>query len=863
MKLFCHAILVCVAGMVLCSPVSGVMVPYTLPQLAQGASDIVIGTVISSESHWNGEQTNIETTVMVAVEETVKGDIAGGTVSLKYRGGTVGDITQVSEDQPVLTVGDRYGLFLDQTTEAYRIYGLYQGVYPLSVADARKGDPGKVGDIPVSTLWKERVQAAVQGQGGSGPRTLAGSASPPLEVAAVPMIRTVIPSTASAGTGTEITIYGSGFGRKASRTSNADVEFLYYIDGIEMHYIYASGYPNFASNVNDIRSWNDKAIRVKVPSGICGDGYRCSAASGFVRVYTDDFSRSSMIPFTVTFGYGKANWGSQDAMYFVNNNFPGLDGATAIKNAAGTWNGAIPNSRFRIRYAGPSTLTGFGNDGTSLLFLGPADDFAGYGGVIAWTDFWTDASGTIREADTEFNPKWTWTTGTATGKANTFNVEAIALHEMGHWLFLKDLYGDLPTYSGYSGYPSDVGKAMFGWFDDFYGNKDQKILQAGDIAGIRWIYPNSPVPVLTGISPVSALAGTQGLILELTGDGFIPNSRVRWNGVDRPTTFVSSTRLTAAISATDLAKAGTRTVTVFNPAPGGGTTAGQTFTIIPVTNPVPVLSGISPDEASEGGEAFTLTVTGSGLIPTSKVRWNGADRPTTYVSSTKVTASIPASDIATSGTRTVTVFNPAPGGGTSSGKTFTVLSVMPPPPPNAVEVTTTETATSSAYMGYSGTYFQQAQSMKAADAGLYTVRVALARKGYPTQDIHFHLRATLNGPDLAWATITDEFIGSADYTQPSWVTIIFPRVNFLTPGNTYYYVFKADEYNLQNYYLVPINGNNPYPDGAHYKNSVGSLNANYDMLMKVTFASYQSGSAVQEVGDGSSLRTVEASVTRG
>jgi hypothetical protein len=92
-----------------------------------------------------------------------------------------------------------------------------------------------------------------------------------------------------------------------------------------------------------------------------------------------------------------------------------------------------------------------------------------------------------------------------------------------------------------------------------------------------------------------------------------------------------------------------------------------------------VLTSISPTSASVGGPAFTLTVNGSRFISSSKVRWSGSDHTTTFVSANKLTASIPASDIATSGTASVTVFNPSPGGGTSSAKTLSILSGVPTP----------------------------------------------------------------------------------------------------------------------------------------------------------------------------------------
>jgi 6-phosphogluconolactonase len=62
--------------------------------------------------------------------------------------------------------------------------------------------------------------------------------------------------------------------------------------------------------------------------------------------------------------------------------------------------------------------------------------------------------------------------------------------------------------------------------------------------------------------------------------GFVAGSVVRWNGGDRPTTSNGSVNgLTAQISASDIAAAGTAVVAVFNPGPGGGLSNSLTFTI--------------------------------------------------------------------------------------------------------------------------------------------------------------------------------------------------------------------------------------------------------------------------------------------
>src|SRR3989442_1286484 len=105
----------------------------------------------------------------------------------------------------------------------------------------------------------------------------------------------------------------------------------------------------------------------------------------------------------------------------------------------------------------------------------------------------------------------------------------------------------------------------------------------------------------------------------------------------------------------------------------GGGSGAPTHT----TNPVPQIASLSPNSTAAGEAAFTLIVTGTGFISGSVVRWNGASRATTFDSSTQLTASIPATDIATAGIAEVTVFNPTPGGGTSAAQTFTINPAAP------------------------------------------------------------------------------------------------------------------------------------------------------------------------------------------
>jgi len=277
---------------------------------------------------------------------------------------------------------------------------------------------------------------------------------------------------------------------------------------------------------------------------------------------------------------------------------------------------------------------------------------------------------------------------------------------------------------------------------------------------------SAPAPVLSSMSPIAAAAGSQAFTLTVNGSSFTNASVVRWNGSDRATTFLAATQLQAAIGAADMAAVGTAQVTVFTPAPGGGTSASLTFTIgasptlsvntttaapgasvtvmlsgglggtfdwivlaatsapntsyiaytyvgsgvttrtwtvlmpqqtgtyefrlflnngytraassptvtvMVVTAPVPVVSSLSPSSTVAGAGGFTLTVNGSSFTSASVVNWNGSPRATTFVSSAQLQAVIADADVTAVGTAQVTVFTPAPGGGTSGSLTFTIV----------------------------------------------------------------------------------------------------------------------------------------------------------------------------------------------
>jgi len=295
------------------------------------------------------------------------------------------------------------------------------------------------------------------------------------------------------------------------------------------------------------------------------------------------------------------------------------------------------------------------------------------------------------------------------------------------------------------------------------------------------------VPVLASVSPASVTAGGAAFTLTATGSGFQVTSAVHWNGAARPTTFVSTSQLTAAIPATDVAMAGTAQVTVVTPAPGGGTSSAMTFTI-QSPNAVPVLASVSPASATVGGAAFTLNATGSGFQVTSAVYWNGAARPTTFVSTSQLTAAIPATDLAMAGTAQVTVVTPAPGGGTSSAVTFTIQS--PPASTGTAEgwwkgTSSTGRSLEGLVLG-SGEYWfiYSAVNNSAVIAGLSQGNGTSQNGRFTSSNgIDFNFEGAGNSPVTVDATYVEEktFNGAVKYTGTT---------NELTFTTNYYFDYR-------------------------------------------------------------------------
>jgi hypothetical protein len=165
-------------------------------------------------------------------------------------------------------------------------------------------------------------------------------------------------------------------------------------------------------------------------------------------------------------------------------------------------------------------------------------------------------------------------------------------------------------------------------------------------------------PTLIAIAPDAVTVGTalQGLDITVTGKGFVAGTQLDLAGTMLPATVLSATQLAVHVPADRLTASGIFRVTIITK-PGSVSNPLE----LTVANPTSVVvTTIAPASATAGeASPIALTVTGSGFVPTSVVRFNGASLTTTFTSSTQLTATITPSSLVDAGKFGVTVVNGA------------------------------------------------------------------------------------------------------------------------------------------------------------------------------------------------------------
>lgn len=285
-------------------------------------------------------------------------------------------------------------------------------------------------------------------------------------------------------------------------------------------------------------------------------------------------------------------------------------------------------------------------------------------------------------------------------------------------------------------------------------------------------------PVIISIDPPSVTAGSTSFTLSVSGSGFAATTVVELNGLALSTTFLSSTQLSAEISAAQVASAASLNVIAVNPGPPPRASNTQTLAVASA----PVINSLEPSTVVAGSPAFTLTVMGSGFASGATVQLGGTALTTQFESPSELTAQVTEAEVASAGSLSISVFNPT--GPASNAQTLTVATA---PAISSIEPSSVAADTGSFALIVRGTGFAPGAVVELNGTALATVLVDstnldayVPRSGYTT------------GADGTFVLFFEDVNGRG---QPVTVVISHPR--FPNP--------KAVTVNLQRGYTVSLN----------------------------------------------------------
>lgn len=476
----------------------------SLDQRNKQSTLVIEGRVTARHSFWNSNRNMIYTSNTVEVLKIFKGSITASSVEIITEGGTVG--YKMIKVEPSLQLSQGMtGIFLlhsvkrakglpiaARTAPRFEVFGAVQGFLKYNLQDGTASDPFK----KYYSIKDELYRAFSPQLNYKVVKTFNMPVVQP-NANRINAIDNFSPTTVTAGTGTVLTINGSGFG---ATQGAGTVAFRRADDG---------GSSYLLPDATQYLSWSNTQITLEVPAG---------AGTGDIQV-TQGVTFTSASNLTVD--YSHLNVGFDPGGGLVNYqtdhiNDNGTGGYTWRMNTAFDANAAANASFMRAfgswrcgtdinwTIGATTSIADAVSDGTNIITFDDAAPLPG--GVLGVCfSYWSGcASGPtivwyVNELDIIFDngdnfAPLTWQFGTGAPTINQYDFESVALHELGHGHQL--------------GHVIDVGAVMH---YALFNGATSRTLSATDLAGGNFVQAKSEVANICGPGAMTAFTGCSAL----------------------------------------------------------------------------------------------------------------------------------------------------------------------------------------------------------------------------------------------------------------------------------------------------------------------------------------------------------------
>jgi hypothetical protein len=639
--------------------------PVDLAFRLNSSSTIIEGKVISSKSFWNSANNYIYTSNLISVTQVLKGNPEGSFIEIITCGGIVGMMKQTVEPSLQLSEGEK-GVFILNPFEQANQYGYavfqancdQQGFIRFLESGAAK-EPFKMynsANVDLKAELEERLQKSFSDfDAGTAPSKFSGG----MQLASAP-VTSLIPTTISAGTASQLTITGTSFG---ATQGTSFVQFRNADDG---------GATNITPHSSQYVSWSNTMIVVQVPSRTTNSG---QAGTGQVTVNVSGTPNVSAQTLTVSYGHINVFFTNTVVPQQIFNTrhhnqngaggmnwrmFTGFDANTPAKNdfqtAFATWRCA---TYINWQIAATTTVNTIAQDGINVVRFDVGAELPG--GVLGvCTSYFSGCVGGgavywhVIELDIVFDSGTSWQYGPGPVGGGNFDFESVVLHELGHGHQLGHVI-DNPGVMHWSIGPGQL----------------KNTLNANDIAGGQAVMTRNLSGAVCGNQVMVALtASTCAMSAPTASFNVISPACVGQNitltdlSTNAPNTWTwtmtggSPANANTQNTVTSYATAGTKTITLIVANGTGSATISKTLSVI--ANPT--LSASSASICS--GNSATLTASGSAtsyvwnpgaLAGTTQVLSPGATQVYTVVGSVGTCTGSATGTITVSASPTITV----------------------------------------------------------------------------------------------------------------------------------------------------------------------------------------------------------------